>query len=59
MTFPHDIFKAYDIRGVVQTALTSPMVEQIGKALGSESLDQGHDTVVIGRDGRNTGPQAG
>ena len=56
MTFPHEIFKAYDIRGVVETALTPEMVELIGKSFGSESLAQGIDTVVVGRDGRLTGP---
>ncbi|NKB63428.1 MAG: phosphomannomutase/phosphoglucomutase [Gammaproteobacteria bacterium] len=56
MTFPHEIFKAYDIRGVVETALTPDMVELIGKSLGSESIAQGMDTVVVGRDGRLTGP---
>ena len=57
MTFPHEIFKAYDIRGVVETALTPQMVEQIGRAFGSEALEQGIDTVVVGRDGRLTGPR--
>ncbi|NKB76758.1 MAG: phosphomannomutase/phosphoglucomutase [Gammaproteobacteria bacterium] len=56
MTFPHEIFKAYDIRGVVKTALTPDTVELIGKAFGSESKAQGVDTVVVGRDGRLTGP---
>ena len=56
MTFPHEIFKAYDIRGVVEKTLTTDIVENIGKALGTESLDQGQSEVVIGWDGRLTGP---
>ena len=56
MNFPHEIFKAYDIRGVVETTLTPKMVEQIGKALGSEAIENGINTTVIGWDGRHTGP---
>lgn len=56
MTFPHEIFKAYDIRGIVDRTLTNELVEQIGRALGTEVLKQGVDTVVIGRDGRLSGP---
>lgn len=55
MTFPHEIFKAYDIRGIVDKTLTEALVEQVGQALGSEARDQGVDTVVIGRDGRLSG----
>ena len=32
---PPEIFKAYDIRGIVATALTSEAVENIGLAIGS------------------------
>ena len=57
MGFPHHLFKAYDIRGVVETALTPAMVERIGRALGSEASDRGIGEFVLGRDGRLTGPQ--
>ena len=46
---PH-IFRAYDIRGVVEIALTPDVVEVIGQALGS--LYPQCKTVVVGRDGR-------
>ncbi len=55
-----EIFKAYDIRGVVDAVdapLTADVVEWIGKAIGSQMLDQGVDTSVTGRDGRLTGPE--
>ena len=55
MTFPHEIFKAYDIRGIVDKTLTEALVTRVGQALGSEALDQGVNTVVIGRDGRLSG----
>ena len=50
------IFRAYDIRGVVNQTLTAGAVELIGRAIGSEALQRGRDTVVVGRDGRLSGP---
>ena len=57
MKLPPEIFKAYDIRGIVGKTLTGAVVEQIGQALGSEARDRGRSTVVIGRDGRLSGPE--
>jgi len=51
------IFRAYDIRGVVNRTLTASAVELIGRAIGSEALQRGRDTVVVGRDGRLSGPE--
>ena len=51
---PH-IFRAYDIRGVVETALKPEVVTLIGQALGS--LYPNSKTVVVGRDGRNSSKQ--
>ncbi len=59
MSFPHEIFKAYDIRGIVDHSLTNDMVELIGQALGAEAQSQGVDTFVIGRDGRLSGLSLG
>lgn len=56
MNFPHEIFKAYDIRGVVDKTLTATVVEKIGRALGTEAILQGVNRMVIGWDGRLTGP---
>lgn len=53
---PASIFKAYDIRGIVGDTLTVDGVEQIGRAIGSEARARGRNTVVIGRDGRTSGP---
>jgi phosphomannomutase/phosphoglucomutase len=50
------IFRAYDIRGVVDRTLTPHAVEMIGRAVGSEALQRGRNTVVVGRDGRLSGP---
>jgi len=51
-----EIFKAYDIRGIVGKSLTPEVVELIGKALGSEARKRGGTEIVIGRDGRLSGP---
>jgi len=50
------IFRAYDIRGVVDQTLTTGTVRQIGRAIGSEALQRGRNTVVVARDGRLSGP---
>ena len=50
------IFKAYDIRGVLDKTLDTDIARQIGKAFGSAALEKGEKTVVIGRDGRLSGP---
>ena len=57
MNIPSSIFKAYDIRGIVETELTSDIVKLIGKAVGSESIAMGERGVVVGRDGRLSGPE--
>jgi len=54
---PAEIFKAYDIRGIVDRTLTPPIVRTIGRALGSLARDRNRDTIAIGRDGRLSGPQ--
>jgi phosphomannomutase/phosphoglucomutase len=54
---PAEIFKAYDVRGIVGKTLTVPVVERIGQAIGSEALARGRRTVAIGRDGRHSGPE--
>ncbi|MFT6032687.1 MAG: phosphomannomutase/phosphoglucomutase [Arenicella sp.] len=56
MTFPHAIFKAYDIRGIVDNTLTTDIAFKIGQAVGSEVIASGGDSIVIGRDGRLSGP---
>ena len=57
MNIPSSIFKAYDIRGIVETELTPEIVKLIGRAVGSESIEKGERGVVVGRDGRLTGPE--
>ena len=52
-----EIFKAYDIRGVVDRTLTAEAVEHVGRALGSLAREQGGGAIVVGRDGRLSGPK--
>ena len=54
---PAEIFKAYDIRGIVGRALTPKIVAAIGRALGSEARARAQTAVAIGRDGRLSGPE--
>ena len=58
MSFPApEIFKAYDIRGIVDRTLTADAVRAIGHALGSEAVKRGQRTIAVGRDGRLSGPE--
>ena len=56
MSISPDIFRAYDIRGVVTDKLTPLAVEQIGRAFGTECRERNVATVVVARDGRVSGP---
>lgn len=54
---PKEIFKAYDIRGIVGKTLTNEVVEAIGHAIGSEAVARKQHSIAIGRDGRLSGPE--
>ena len=56
------IFKAYDIRGIVDgdpatVTLTDAAVRGIGAALGLRAREAGIASIVVGRDGRLSGPR--
>jgi phosphomannomutase/phosphoglucomutase len=51
------IFRAYDIRGVVGETLDAAAAYEIGRAIGSEAYYRGEQTVVVGCDGRTSGPE--
>ena len=57
MTVPREIFRAYDIRGIVGRTLTPAIVREVGRALGSLGSERGASTFAVGRDGRHSGPQ--
>ncbi len=56
-SIPKEIFKAYDIRGIVGKTLTNEIVEAIGHAIGSEAVAREQHSIAIGRDGRLSGPE--
>jgi len=50
------IFKAYDIRGIIDETLDPSIAKLIGQAFGTEMRALGETDIVIGRDGRLSGP---
>lgn len=56
-SYPKEIFKAYDIRGIVGKTLTPAIAEAIGQAIGSEAIARKVASICIGRDGRLSGPE--
>lgn len=54
---PPEIFKAYDIRGIVGKTITVENVEKIGHAIGSEARARNLTAIAIGRDGRLSGKE--
>lgn len=51
-----EIFRAYDIRGIIDRTLDSGVARQVGQAIGSEALERNAGPVVVARDGRLSGP---
>jgi phosphomannomutase/phosphoglucomutase len=57
LTITQGIFKAYDIRGIVGKTLDAGIARSIGLAFGTAARAKGEHTVIIGRDGRLSGPE--
>ena len=51
------IFRAYDIRGVVGQTLNTDVAHAIGQAIGTLMHEKGLQRIVVGRDGRLSGPE--
>ncbi|HSC67144.1 MAG TPA: phosphomannomutase/phosphoglucomutase [Cellvibrio sp.] len=49
---PAEIFRSYDIRGLVGSQITPELAQLIGQAVGSEAIDRGEQSIVVARDGR-------
>ena len=56
MELSPSIFKAYDIRGVIDKTLDPSIAKLIGQSFGSAMREIGETTCVVGRDGRLSGP---
>jgi len=52
-----EIFRAYDIRGVVGEDLTVDVARLVGRAFGTEIRRRGGNRALVGRDGRLSGPE--
>lgn len=57
MNLNKDIFRQYDIRGIVGKDLTPETVELLGKGIGTYFRQKGRREVSLGRDGRLSSPQ--
>ncbi|PSF05201.1 phosphomannomutase/phosphoglucomutase [Marinobacter fuscus] len=57
VTVEPEIFRAYDIRGIVGQTLSRDVVEVIGRAIGSEAASLGITDLCIGYDGRHSSPE--
>lgn len=55
-SFPHSAFKAYDIRGIVPSALNPEFAKDLGRGLAARAKAAGVTTMVVGRDGRISSP---
>ncbi|MBP7991463.1 MAG: phosphomannomutase/phosphoglucomutase, partial [Rhodocyclaceae bacterium] len=53
---PASIFKAYDIRGIVDDTLTPEVVRAVGLGLGTLARERSVKAIAVGRDGRLSGP---
>ncbi len=51
-----DIFRAYDIRGILDKTLDAAIARQVGQAVGTVTLERDAGPVVVARDGRHSGP---
>ena len=54
---PSGIFRAYDIRGIVEQELTVDRVYTLGLAIGNTAFEQGQTEIAVARDGRLSGPE--
>lgn len=50
------IFRAYDIRGIVDETITPEVIRLLGRAIGSTAREYGDKTIITARDGRLSGP---
>ena len=51
------IFRAYDVRGVVGKTLTAQVARLLGQSIGTLMREKGLNEIVVGRDGRLSGPE--
>jgi phosphomannomutase/phosphoglucomutase len=54
---PASIFRAYDIRGVVDETLNADIVYSLGVAIGNKAQTLKQNKIIVARDGRVSGPE--
>src|SRR5512135_2172704 len=52
-----EIFREYDIRGIAERDLTSPVIETLGRAFASYIKPRGINSVAVGYDARVSSPR--
>jgi phosphomannomutase/phosphoglucomutase len=57
LTVDPSIFRAYDVRGVVGKTLNKDVARALGQSIGTLMGEKGLREIVIGRDGRLSGPE--
>ncbi len=57
LALDRSIFRAYDIRGVLGKTLSDDIARLLGQAIGTVMAERGLREIVIGRDGRLSGPE--
>jgi phosphomannomutase / phosphoglucomutase len=57
LTVDPSIFRAYDVRGVVGKTLNKDVARALGQSIGTLMGEKGLREIVVGRDGRLSGPE--
>ena len=57
VTVDPTIFRAYDVRGIVGKSLTKDVAFLLGQSVGTVMREKGLREIVVGRDGRLSGPE--
>lgn len=52
---PEEIFRAYDIRGIVGIDLSEALMRELGRSIATEALEAHDSTVMVARDTRPSG----
>ncbi|MBS0358101.1 MAG: phosphomannomutase/phosphoglucomutase [Proteobacteria bacterium] len=56
-TIDQNIFKSYDIRGIVDTQLNTSIVFEIARAIGTETQLRQRKNIIVARDARLSSPE--
>ncbi|MEH6544190.1 MAG: phosphomannomutase/phosphoglucomutase [Porticoccaceae bacterium] len=54
--WPAHVFRDYDIRGLAGQEIDEDFASALGQTLGTQTLDKGENTIIVGRDGRLSSP---